>query len=361
MSTIRYLTALLAASLVAQATPGLRVSIGGDSSFTGVDAFTVHTVVQNVGDEPLELFNEPQGVLNPIPTRSFKFARSGSDAPQFVGPIVKYSFKHATSFTTLQPGDSVTVDHNLGNAYAFSNEGSYSISPLTRFYYRNQTDGTPIPIDADFDRPHTAKLRGSLISRYHEKRKEHWETLQKRSELQSRSVEKRQTQFANCTSDQQSQIQLSTYVASLYVANAEKYLTLQQGQTDRWAEWFGTYSPEHHATILEHFMNIRTSDVKTYTFDCGCEEGDDIYAYVFPNQFGHVYLCHQYMIAELQGTDSKGGTIVHESTHFTRNAGTDDVSYGQSGARQLAITNSSLAITNADSHEYFAENNPWQA
>ena len=45
-------------------------------------------------------------------------------------------------------------------------------------------------------------------------------------------------------------------------------------------------------------------------------------------------------------------------SHFDVVAGTDDVVYGQTGAMALAISDPDAAITNADSHEYFAENNP---
>lgn len=55
--------------------------------------------------------------------------------------------------------------------------------------------------------------------------------------------------------------------------------------------------------------------------------------------------------APLSGTDSQGGTIVHESTHFTANAGTDDYAYGQSDCKSLAKSNTAHAIENADSHE----------
>jgi peptidyl-Lys metalloendopeptidase len=39
-------------------------------------------------------------------------------------------------------------------------------------------------------------------------------------------------------------------------------------------------------------------------------------------------------------------------------AATDDVVYGQAGARDFADSDPDLAITNADSHEYFVENAP---
>ena len=53
-----------------------------------------------------------------------------------------------------------------------------------------------------------------------------------------------------------------------------------------------------------------------------------------------------------------GGTLVHEMSHFTVVAGTDDWAYGQSAAAALAVSNPARAIENADSHEYFAENTP---
>lgn len=54
----------------------------------------------------------------------------------------------------------------------------------------------------------------------------------------------------------------------------------------------------------------------------------------------------------------QAGTIIHESSHFTKNGGTNDYVYGQSAAKSLALSNPSRAVMNADSHEYFAENNP---
>jgi peptidyl-Lys metalloendopeptidase len=60
----------------------------------------------------------------------------------------------------------------------------------------------------------------------------------------------------------------------------------------------------------------------------------------------------------MTGTDSKGGTLVHESSHFTNIASTEDYAYGQSAAKSLASSNPAHAVENADNHEYFAENNP---
>ncbi|KIM23518.1 hypothetical protein M408DRAFT_262997 [Serendipita vermifera MAFF 305830] len=107
-----------------------------------------------------------------------------------------------------------------------------------------------------------------------------------------------------------------------------------------------------HDRVLDHYGKIRKSDLKTYTFDCECTEGSDVFAYVLPDEFGHVHLCN------LAGTDSKAGRIVHESFHFTLNGGTKDLAYGQTRAQALAVSNSTGATMNADSYEYFAENSP---
>ncbi len=50
-------------------------------------------------------------------------------------------------------------------------------------------------------------------------------------------------------------------------------------------------------------------------------------------------------------------TLVHEMSHFTGVAGTDDWAYGRTAAKALAISDPAKALDNADSHEYFAENN----
>ncbi|GAB1104211.1 MAG: hypothetical protein Sw2LagTSB_21410 [Shewanella algae] len=94
------------------------------------------------------------------------------------------------------------------------------------------------------------------------------------------------------------------------------------------------------------------------TFDCSCKKS--YYAYVYPTQPYKIYMCNAFWSAPVSGTDSKGGTIVHEMSHFNVVAGTDDIVYGQSGAKSLALSNPAQAIQNADSHEYFAENTPFQ-
>jgi peptidyl-Lys metalloendopeptidase len=83
-----------------------------------------------------------------------------------------------------------------------------------------------------------------------------------------------------------------------------------------------------------------------------------VYASANPNQPYKINLCNVFWTAPLAGTDSQGGTLIHEMSHFNVCAGTNDNAYRQTACQSLATTNPTKALDNADNHEYFAENNP---
>jgi len=69
---------------------------------------------------------------------------------------------------------------------------------------------------------------------------------------------------------------------------------------------------------------------KNITFNCGCKD-PSAYAYVFLGRPYEINLCNLFWSAPQSpelGTDSQAGTIVHEISHFTNVAGTDDHAYG---------------------------------
>ncbi len=116
-----------------------------------------------------------------------------------------------------------------------------------------------------------------------------------------------------------------------------------------------------YSTVNQHFVAIDAAIDQSgnqIKINCGCRK--NYYAYVYPNSPYEIFVCNAFWSAPTAGTDSKGGTLIHETSHFTVVAGTDDWVYGQAGAKNLALTNPTNAIDNADSHEYFAENTPAQ-
>jgi peptidyl-Lys metalloendopeptidase len=58
-------------------------------------------------------------------------------------------------------------------------------------------------------------------------------------------------------------------------------------------------------------------------------------------------------------SDLQAGTIIHELSHFNVNGKTVDAGYGTSGCKDLAVAKANVATSNADSHQYFSENNPF--
>jgi peptidyl-Lys metalloendopeptidase len=162
--------------------------------------------------------------------------------------------------------------------------------------------------------------------------------------------------FSRCSNAQQETIAGAVQAAQTIARDADLYLQ-RTALGPRYTGWFGAIDAERSATAVRHFQAIKDAFAnKPVTVDCGCNES--WYAYVYPNQPYKIHVCKAFWSAPLTGTDSKGGTLVHEMSHFTVVAGTDDWAYGQSAAGQLAIGDPNKAIDNADSHEYFGENTP---
>ena len=163
--------------------------------------------------------------------------------------------------------------------------------------------------------------------------------------------------FNACTTTRQSQLVTARNEAKTYASNAENYL-LANTLNSRYTTWFGVFSSTRYNTVRNNFTAISNAmDNASVRFDCTCTQ-TNVYAYVYPNQPYNIYLCGAFWNAPMTGTDSKAGTLIHEMSHFNVVAATDDLAYGQTAARNLAISNPDGAVRNADSHEYFAENTP---
>jgi peptidyl-Lys metalloendopeptidase len=164
--------------------------------------------------------------------------------------------------------------------------------------------------------------------------------------------------YVSCSSSRQSTLVTALSNAQTISQRARDYLnnlpTASRSTDSAYRTWFGTYTSSRYSTVQSHYTNIySTFATKTVTFYCDCT--DSSYAYVFANQPYRIHLCGAFWAAPMTGIDSKAGTLVHETSHFTVVAGTQDYAYGTSACQSLAISNPSRAISNADSHEYFAE------
>lgn len=163
--------------------------------------------------------------------------------------------------------------------------------------------------------------------------------------------------YSQCSNAQQETIAGAMAAGSAMAGGGLAYLTSGKEQAQRYTNWFGALDGARQARVTKNFTQIKDAfETKPVKVDCACDE--DYFAYVYPAQPYTIYVCKAFWTAAMTGTDSMGGTLLHELSHFDIVAGTDDHVYGQSGAAEMARTAPERAVNNADSHEYFGENSP---
>lgn len=323
------------------------VALGGDK---------VEVTVTNTSGKTLRL---PKWQLPAEVQRSdlFHITRDGQDVA-FEGAMVKRGVPTAADFAILRPGRSYRSVVALGQAYDLSQPGHYTVTYSTSMQYASLSGGIRMrqgngaamvaqgaPIRMVLDEPATFP-NGRRIRPVLPPNPDGSDVIG--------------VTYENCTTTQQGTVGKAVLSARALAENAKGYLNA--GTTGaRYTSWFGAYVNTRYATAQQHFAKIDTAMDQAggqITVNCGCTE--NYYAYVYKNQPYEIWVCNAFWGAPLIGTDSKAGTLIHEMSHFTIVADTDDHQYGQAGARSLATSSPTLALDNADNHEYFAENTPEQ-
>ncbi|KAL0951684.1 hypothetical protein HGRIS_008362 [Hohenbuehelia grisea] len=353
------LIGLVLTSLSVSATPGLSLKTSAPEEVDGVSNLKIITTVTNTGDERLKLLNDPRTPLSSVPAYTFTVSNPSGAAPSFNGMMLKYVPEVAAksgnegTFTILEPGESVKVEHDLSTVYDFTaaGAGKYNFKSRNLFYYVDENNDV-MPIYANTTSDHATSIRGKLA-------------------ITRPAFVKRARFNSNCDSLQRGNITKALVHAEQYARQAKDYLSTMRARTSsrpvsalRYVKWFGSddTTKSRSGTVFSHFSNMTRVEksFSSFTYDCSCKESN-VYAYVYPDQFGQIYLCGAFWKAPFTGTDSKAGTLIHEASHFKQNGGTTDTAYGQSACQKLAQSNPAQAVKNADSHEYFAENTPYSS
>ena len=332
-----------------QANP-LRVSV------MSLGADTIEVIVTNTSRKTLRI---PKWQLPSAVSESnvFNISRDGREV-RFEGRMVKRAAPTAVDFAILRPGRSYRSVVELGEAYDLSKPGHYNVAYSAFMQYASlsggarlqQSNGLPMvaqsaPIRVVLDQPATLPSGGRL-----------------RPVLPGNPVlsDVLGVTYVGCSANQIALNNQAVLTARSYTENAKGYLN-SNATGARYTTWFGAYLNTRYANAQQHFATIDSAMDQTggqVTINCGCAQ--NYYAYVIKSQHYQIFVCNAYWSAPLVGTDSKAGTLIHEMSHFTVVADTDDWAYGQSAASSLAISNPTQAVDNADSHEYFAENTPAQ-
>ena len=327
----------------AMAKDGANVTLSVDkTAFAENESVTVNVTISNSSNgalrllkwyTPFEDFEEPL----------FEITRDGVPV-EYIGAHYKRPQPEDKDFIILKSGESFTRSVNLADYYDLSVSGSYIVSYDVKLLNLYQKGRNLIK--------QVESLKSNDVRLFVEGR------AVKVREAEAPSAEIGANSYTKCTTTQQSSVATARNEAALYASNALNYL-MSGTAGARYVTWFGSYNSTRYNTVRSNFTNIKSAmDSASMNFNCGCKKR--YYAYVYPNQPYDIYLCSIFWQAPMTGTDSKAGTLIHETSHFTVVAGTDDWVYGQSGARNLAISDPNKAIDNADSHEYFAENTPFQ-
>ena len=273
----------------------------------------------------------------------------------YTGPMYKRVAPREQDFIQLKPGESLDAQVELSMYYDMRKGGQYEVSydrtasEVIREVIAAARGGVTAGLDSfDMSRARTAVYADSTP-----------DALDMGSEEDRSSVipMAATNSYVSCSNTRQSQLATARNSSISYASNSKSYLAA--GKTgSRYTWWFGSYNSSRYSTVRTHFNNIYTAlSSKAYVFNCSCTDSGT-YAYVYPTQPYKVYLCGAFWSAPNTGTDSRAGTLVHETSHFSVVAGTGDYGYGQTAAHNLSVSKPSTAVANADNHEYFTENTP---
>jgi peptidyl-Lys metalloendopeptidase len=327
--------ALCAFSLPATATGAHGVEVVVTAPVTRVDA--AHPVVVRVAmtnSTPraiaVPVWETPaHGVDAPI----FSVARDGVPVP-YVGMIAKRAAPTPDQRVTIEAGATVTYDADIGGAYAFASTGTYTVR-----YDVPEVGAASAPVSLE------VTGRGNVPSRIPP-------NVAGRLGAQSLTT-------AGCDAGEETAASVALGEAGTYAEQAVNYFAANRAG-GRYQYWFGTYAAGRWSDVAGHYARIAdaatAAAVQIVCHDPSCDPGT--YAFVYPDAPYVIYVCDAFWSAALTGTDSRAGTLIHEMSHFTVIAGTEDWVYGQAGAHALAGSSPTQAVNNADNHEYFAENTP---
>jgi peptidyl-Lys metalloendopeptidase len=349
----------------AQAPGGLSVTLSSPASTqSAAHDVMVDVTMTNFSSEPVQVLRW-YTPLEQASSGLFKVTRNG-EVVDYVGALVKRGVPTAADYVTIAAGDSMTRPVKLSSLYDFSATGVYNVEydVASMHTYRGKLPGTALSADAS---QRAAGQLQQLSSNTIAMTILGGSTVPAQDSLVARGYVS--ADFAatvttiGCSAAQATAATTALRSAETYASESLAYLNAGT-RGPRYTTWFGVFSASRYATVTTHFRNISSAaSTRAIALDCStCRSGPNAnaFAYVFANQPYRIYLCNAFWSAPNTGTDSRAGTLVHELSHFTVLAGTNDRAYGQTAARRLATTNPAAAVANADNHEYFAENTPRQ-
>ncbi|WP_157437019.1 M35 family metallo-endopeptidase [Actinoplanes subtropicus] len=290
------------------------------------DALTVRFTARNMSASTVDVLSRDLSVL--------AVTRDGVPVP-YRGKLIKYAAPTAADYIRIPAGGTYAVTENLADDYDLSQPGTFTVAPAS-----TQVRAT-----------RAATVRTTTGIRQSRRTAGAAPATTERVTAAAGAVT---ITYRGCSSSEKTAIKQAVGDAATMSTKSQSWLAANPSGGGAYTTWFGTYSSSRFSRVTSAYSHI-TSELTSKTVTLDCTSDEDYYAYVYPDDPYVIYLCNAYWPAPATGTDSKAGTLIHESSHFTVNGGTDDHVYGQTAARQLAKSNPANAVDNADNYEYFAE------
>ncbi|ASJ74435.1 M35 family metallo-endopeptidase [Granulosicoccus antarcticus] len=321
----------------------------------GSAAGSVAVSLTNTGSSTLSVLRWDTPFEDALSSDVFRVERYSKDWPlveqaAYIGRSVKRGVPTTDEYLVLAPGETASRTVKLNDYYRIDKADGRSVSFAGQLRYSVESSSSKSTSVRKAPEPELLSV----------------DTLKSNSVAVNMapavSLRALTPAYESCSVQEQADIFAATELAQEYVntaiADLESLASDERSGSPRYVTWFGEYEEARFTRVLSNFQSIGTALAdEQIQYDCSCDERNT-YAYVFPSRPYEIYLCPSFRSASLSGTDSRAGTIVHELSHFTVLADTDDNVYSQRGAQSLATTDPEKAIANADSHEYFAENTP---
>lgn len=320
---------------------GLEVSIQAlKKTYLSNDALRVKVTYSNVSDRDIK-FLVWGSALEPQMTHEFLSIEVDGQPVPYIGIHAKRLPPTAAAYRLIRAGESVSGEVDVGRSYDIKSKGLYGVSY------------SGLDVSAG-----TALRKQSLKA-----------TLNVSEDRLFRQNNRRTPIIqASCNATQRAQINealtIAERIAQVAVRDLNNAPISLRPSARRYREWFGAYSAGRYAGVLRGMSRIASAlQNNPIGFDCTCDisNRNNTFAFVFKGDPFNMNVCPVFFRVAARGTDSRSGTIIHEISHFTVVADTDDFSsaLNQSGSRALARNNPSSAVRNANAFEYFAENTPF--
>ena len=142
------------------------------------------------------------------------------------------------------------------------------------------------------------------------------------------------------------------------------------GPNRTFTRWFGPHTPKSGEAVRQNLKAIaaalRSGQVQGICRNAGEDLCDgDTFAFVDKEEPLTVNLCPNFFamdtfkqlsdVTVADGTGTRAGTLIHEISHFTVVADTEDHCYSRRACAAMALSAPGDALTNADSYQYFVE------